>query len=84
MDFQAKIKELDYIHARLEAERLALDARQRHDKQMETAVNRIKAEQVENDLRRLDKWKDQMHTRNKQIRTEAQTINTDNVLLRRD
>jgi exonuclease VII small subunit len=32
MEFQNKIKELDYIHARLEAERLALEARSKHDR----------------------------------------------------
>lgn len=64
MDFQAKIKELDYIHARLEAERLALEARKTHDKKMEQAVNKIKAEQIQSELHRLDKWRVEMETRN--------------------
>lgn len=44
MDFQSKIKELDYIHARLEAERLAIEARTKHDRNMELAVSKIKAD----------------------------------------
>ena len=83
MDFQTKIKELDYIHARLEAERLAIEARQKHDRQMELAVNQIKADQVQEELARLDKWRSEMQARHQQMRSEARTINTDNVLLRR-
>ena len=42
MDFQKKIRELDFIHARLRAERLALEQREKHDKAMQVAISEVK------------------------------------------
>lgn len=46
MNFQNKIRELDFIHARLEAERLAIEARAQHDRNMQLAMTRVKEEQL--------------------------------------
>lgn len=46
MDFQTKIKELDFIHSRLRAERLALEARTQHDLNLKTTIFQVKQEQV--------------------------------------
>jgi hypothetical protein len=84
MDFQTKIKELDFIHSRLRAERLALEARTQHDLNLKTTVFQVKQEQVTLELQKLEKWRLEMKARHKNLQTEVKTVNTSNLLLRKE
>ena len=63
MDLQTKIRELDFIHARLRAERLALKQREKHDKAMQVAISEVKQNQVAAELHKLEKWRIEMKAR---------------------
>ena len=63
MDFQKTIRELDFIHARLRAERLALEQREKHDKAMQVAISEVKQNQVAAELHKLEKWRIEMKAR---------------------
>ena len=63
MDFQTKIKELDFIHSRLKAERLALESRQQHDQALSVAISQVKQDQVTAELEKLEKWRIEMKAR---------------------
>ena len=47
-------------------------------------MSQIKADQVEQQINRLDKWRSEMSSRHAQLRQEARTLNTNNLLMRRE
>lgn len=46
MDFRARIAELDFIHNKLQQERMSLDVKRQHDVAMAHQISKIKAESI--------------------------------------
>jgi hypothetical protein len=64
VDFNTKVKELEYIHSKIEAERKTLEARIQMKKDFQKSFYEVKAKQVQEELARLEAYRIKSKIRN--------------------
>ena len=64
VDFNTKIKELEYIHSKINSERKTLEARLQMKKDFQKSYYDVKAKQVRDELTRLEAYKAKAKVRN--------------------
>ena len=72
VDFDTKIKELEYIHHKINAERKTLEARLQMKKDFQKSYYDVKATQIKDELARLEAYKQKAKIRNDNFRQTLQ------------